>query len=239
MAGQSREFQEKQRTRGGHDSITFVNPYTGRTEHTRTEEEKTTYLRNQELAQYKKQREAKLGEWDENSGKFYDLMREGFRQRTQAASSAALTGGMHGLEQAAARSGTSFSGIQQAAQANLQGQIGAQRLQAESSYDQRLNEVRSQARDEFLSGQFSFFDSLQKMSHQVDLEKEFATFQADLADQYSSGWGDFFNVVGSVVGMAAGGGFGAVGGAVASAFGGGGGGQGFVGESGPRQYPYP
>lgn len=182
-------------------------------------------------AEAKAQRQEQLGEYDAESGQFFDQMRQGFRQRTQSLASAQQTGGMGALNQAAARRGISFSGVEQAAQANLQGQIGGAQVQAESEYDQRLNELRQTQRNDFLEGRFEFFDQVQLLNQKYDLDKEFATFQADLADQYSSGWGDFFGAVGQGLGMYASGG-------LSGLFGGiGGGGQNFNSPYGPTQYP--
>lgn len=188
-------------------------------------------------AEQKAQRARELEEFDAESGKFYNLMREGFRQRTQGLSSGALTTGLGAVNQSAARRGISFSGLEQAAQANLQGQVGAAQLQAESQYDQRLNELRQTSRDAFIQGQFDYFHELQRMSYAADLEKELSSFQAELADRYSSGWQNFFGAIGQGIGMFAGGGFGALGGALGGLFGGGNQ-SGFVGPQGPRQYPY-
>ena len=66
---------------------------------------------------------------------------------------------------------------------------------------------------------FDFFNQLQGLAFKQDLDKDLLKFQADLADQYSSGWNDFFNVVGQGIGLYASGGLSGVG----ALFGGGGG----------------
>ncbi len=165
----------------------------------------------------KSMQQKQLDEFDANSGKFFDQMRTGFRQRSQAVASSQLTGGLSALNQAGARAGTSFSGVNQAQTGNLYGQIGAAQTEAQAGYDQRLNEMRQQARDNVQLQQLGFFNEIQKMNYSQDLEKELMTFQAELADKYNSGWNDFFSVVGKGIGMFAGGGFGSL----SSIFGGG------------------
>jgi hypothetical protein len=153
------------------------------------------------LQEIEKFNEGQLARYDEESGKFFDQMREGFRMRSQALGSAQATGAMSQLQQASARAGLSFSGVGQAAQTQLQGQLGAAQVEAQASYDQRLAELRGSQRHEILSGQMDFFESILALETKYDLDKEYLRFQADLADQYSSGWNDFFNVIGQGVGL--------------------------------------
>lgn len=157
--------------------------------------------RNYEQIQRGKQFDKALGKYDETQGKFFEQMRQGFRQRSQSIASGQLTTGTSAINQSMARAGLGFSGVQQAALTGLYGQVGAAQTQAQSEYDQRLNELQQTQRDAFVRGEFDFFNQLQAMSYQHDLDKELASFQAELADKYSSGWNDFFNVLGQAAGM--------------------------------------
>lgn len=157
--------------------------------------------RGAEQKRYANKFEKDLLRYDETQGKFFDQMRAGFRQRSQSIASAQLSGGEGALQRSAAQRGLSFSGLEQAGLANLYGQVGAAQTQAQSEYDQRLSELQQTQRDAFVRGEFDYFNELQRMSYQHDLDKDLARFQAELADQYTSGWGQFFNVLGQGAGI--------------------------------------
>ncbi len=187
-----------------HTSITFNDPYTG-IQHANTEAEKQAFLNMSKAKFERNQLKGRLSKYDAEQGKFFDQMRQGFRERSQSLASNQLSGGLGALNQSAARAGTSFSGVNEAAQSGLYGQIGAAQTQAQSEYDQKLSELSQTQRNAFIQGEFDFFNQLQGLAFKNNLDKDLLKFQADLADQYSSGWNDFFNVVGQGIGMAFGG----------------------------------
>jgi len=179
-----------------HTSVTWYDTH-GNIQHANTEADKIKFQKQER----ERQNKSELAQYDVESGKFYDQMRAGFRQRAQSLSSAQQTGAMNQLNQAGARAGISFSGIQQAATANLQGQIGAAQVQAETAYDQRLNELRQTQRNEILSGQFDFWHQIQLLQTRAGIDKDMAKFQADMANQFNSGWNSFFNTIATGAGL--------------------------------------
>lgn len=178
---------------GGHSSLTFTDRY-GTTQHAENAAQKDAFLQ----AQNNKYLRRELQQYDANANPYAaDLMRQ-FGQQIQFGIGQQSGGVMSGINQFLTRRGIDprRSGIAASLHAQQLGALQQQGQQAQLSFNQRLLGAMQNDRNAVLTGTLSFFQALDRMNYQNELNKDFARFQQEMQTDQNR-----WNALGKVVGL--------------------------------------
>lgn len=191
-----------------HTSLTFVDPYSGTTQHANTEAEKAAYLEMRKRKQFRE----KMNTYDQKALKFRDNLTRDFRttsnyEGAQQAGGVAAATNLEGMRRGL---GDEFTGaLNSDAQARLRSQV----LSSQLSFEQKLGQLMYGERMGFVKGEFDFINRLTAMNYGNELSKDLARFQANL--QNDIGMRDILGSIAELGGAAIGGMFGGPTGAAA------------------------
>jgi len=177
----------------GHSSITWVDAQ-GNTQHAENQAEKDAF--NQRIRDRRLQ--ADLGRYDQYANPYAAQLQRQFGQQVQYGIGQATGGLMSNINQFLTRRGIDprRSGIAASLQAQQLGGLQQQGAQAQMNFTQRLYQEMNANRNAVLTGELSFFQTLDRMNYQNELNKDLARFQQEL-QRDSSRWG----ALGSVIGL--------------------------------------
>ena len=155
---------------------------------------------------------------DRQKGEF-DIERSAFNRQLRGVLGERQAVARGSAEQEAGRRGLAFSGVEQAALANVEAQGARQYAISTAEFEGQLARLQQQERAMFTAGAFDFIRNIHNMNVNFDLEKQLLNFQAQLqADlQANQLWGSILGSIGTMGGFFLGGPAGAaVGGQIAA-----------------------
>jgi len=191
--GSSESFEQKTGKRNHVAPYTWVDAE-GNTQHAETQAQKdqhTELLRNRRLR-------ADLGRYDQYANPYAAQLQRQFGQQVQYGIGQATGGLMSNINQFLTRRGIDprRSGIAASLQAQQLGGLQQQGAQAQMNFSQRLYQEMNANRNAVLTGELSFFQTLDRMNYQNELNKDLARFQQEL-QRDNNRW----NALGSVIGL--------------------------------------
>jgi len=177
----------------GHSSYTWTDE-NGNVQHAENQAEKNAFtqrLRDNRLRQ-------DLGRYDQYANPYAAQLQRQFGQQVQYGIGQSTGGLMANINQFLTRRGIDprRGGIAASLQAQQLGGLQQQGAQAQMNFSQRLYQEMNANRNAVLTGELSFFQTLDRMNYQNELNKDLARFQQEL-QRDNQRWG----ALGSVIGL--------------------------------------
>jgi len=150
-----------------------------------------------EAAAQNRQLQGQLGQLQGLQEKQFEDLTKGFRVGSEVGVGRALRGTLRGVNQGIASRGFGDSGLSPFIESQARAGLAGQALEAQLNFRDRLSQAQAADQSAFLQNKFAYFDSLQKLEKQFDLNKEMAMFQSKLA-QDSQRRNSILNLAGSI-----------------------------------------
>jgi hypothetical protein len=145
---------------------------------------------------YNNQFNRDMARYDAESMKYRDQLLAMFGQNVDVATGLAQRGTQAGVNQFLARRGIDArrGGLGASLMATAQGQLQGQGAQAKTNFSAQLAQAQAQWRDDFTKREFAYFQHLEQMQIQADIQRDLMRFQAELQKDQAK-WAAFGDVL--------------------------------------------
>lgn len=194
-------IRPRQEVGGGHSSITDYDPYTGAVIHTNTQGDMDRYLAKRRKNYEDLQLQRRMDQYDAQSGKYLEQLQNLYGMRADRSAAQQVGAAAQGIQRGLLRGGLEGGGLSQSILSRERSKVLGEATGAKMNFSQALLSYQQEARDRVLTGELDYFNEIERMRINENLEEKFARFQSQLAKDEQSR-NSFLGMLSSIGGLA-------------------------------------